>query len=189
MTKNLYLLFLSTVLLLGFQSSIEERLYTLNRDLMCPVCDGLTLEQSQAAPALEMKDEIKKMVIQGMSDEEIKEHFVQKYGIEILADPPKKGFDTLVWLAPLFFGFFGIKTQNPAGVIQASDQLTKDCPSDTVVRIMAENLNGDDDTTHTYVVFYENNAAYVKWSNQVQTCPGWGKYFQSMSSISEQTNK
>ena len=29
---------------------------------------------------------------------------------------------------------------------------------------MAENLNGDDDTTHTYVVFYENNAAYVKWS-------------------------
>ncbi len=77
MTKNLYLLFLSTVLLLGFQSSIEERLYTLNRDLMCPVCDGLTLEQSQAAPALEMKEEIKKMVIQGMSDEEIKEHFVQ----------------------------------------------------------------------------------------------------------------
>jgi cytochrome c-type biogenesis protein CcmH len=48
------------------------------------------------------------MVIQGMSDEEIKEHFVQKYGIEILANPPKKGFDTLVWLAPLFFGFFGI---------------------------------------------------------------------------------
>ena len=88
-----------------------------------------------------------------------------------------------------FFGFFGIKTQNPVGVIQASDQLTKDCPSDTVVRIMAENLNGDDETTHTYVVFYENNAAYVKWSNQVQTCPGWGKYFQSMSSISEQTNQ
>ena len=54
---------------------------------------------------------------------------------------------------------------------------------------MAENLNGDDDTTHTYVVFYENNADYVEWSNQVQTCPGWGKYFQSMSSISEQTNQ
>ena len=60
MTKNLYLFFFSTILLLGFQSSIEERLYTLNRDLMCPVCDGLTLEQSQVAPALEMKEEIKK---------------------------------------------------------------------------------------------------------------------------------
>ena len=108
MKKNLYLLFISTVLLLGFPSSIEERLYTLNRDLMCPVCDGLTLEQSQATPALEMKEEIKKMVIQGMSDKEIKNHFVAKFGVEILANPPKKGFDTLVWLAPLVFGFFGI---------------------------------------------------------------------------------
>ena len=108
MTKNLYLLFISAVLLLGFQSSIEERLYTLNRDLMCPVCDGLTLEQSQVAPALEMKEEIKKMIIQGMSDEEIKNHFVAKFGVEILANPPKKGFDTLVWLATLVFGFFGI---------------------------------------------------------------------------------
>ena len=108
MTKNLYLLFISTGLLLGFQSSIEERLYTLNRDLMCPVCDGLTLEQSQATPALDMKEEIKKMVVQGMSDKEIKNHFVAKFGVEILANPPKKGFDTLVWVAPLVFGFFGI---------------------------------------------------------------------------------
>ena len=54
------------------------------------------------------KDEIKKMVIQGMTDEEIKEHFVEKFGIEILANPPKEGFDSLVWLAPLVFGFFGI---------------------------------------------------------------------------------
>ena len=90
MTKNLYLLFLSTVLLLGFQSSIEERLYTLNRDLMCPVCDGLTLEQSQAAPALEMKEEIKKMVIQGMSDEEIKEHFVKNMVLKFLLTLQKK---------------------------------------------------------------------------------------------------
>ena len=108
MIKNFVLFLLGAVTLFGFQSSVEERLYTLNRDLMCPVCDGLTLEQSQAAPALEMKDEIKKMVIQGKTDEEIKEHFVQKFGVEILANPPKKGFDSLVWLAPLVFGFFGI---------------------------------------------------------------------------------
>ena len=100
MIKNFVLLLLGSVTLFGFQSSVEERLYSLNRDLMCPVCDGLTLEQSQAAPALEMKDEIKKMVIQGRTDEEIKAHFVQKFGIEILANPPKKGFDSLVWLPP-----------------------------------------------------------------------------------------
>lgn len=108
MTNKLIFLMLSFTFLFSFQSSIEERLYSLNRDLMCPVCDGLILEQSQAGPALEMKDEIKKMVIKGMSDQEIKEHFVDKFGIEILANPPKKGFDALVWLAPLVFGFLGI---------------------------------------------------------------------------------
>lgn len=108
MIKKLFLILFSVSYLFSFQSSIEERLYSLNRDLMCPVCDGLTLEQSQVGPALEMKEEIKKMVIQGMSDKEIKDHFVNKFGIEILANPPKKGFDTLVWLAPLVFGFLGI---------------------------------------------------------------------------------
>ena len=95
MIKKLFLILFSVSYLFSFQSSIEERLYSLNRDLMCPVCDGLTLEQSQAGPALEMK-------------EEIKDHFVNKFGFEILANPPKKGFDTLVWLAPLVFGFLGI---------------------------------------------------------------------------------
>ena len=108
MTNKLLFILFNITYLFSFQSSIEERLYSLNRDLMCPVCDGLTLEQSQAGPALEMKEEIKKMVIQGMSDEEIKDHFVNQFGFEILANPPKKGFDALVWLAPLVFGFLGI---------------------------------------------------------------------------------
>ena len=35
-------------ILFGYQTSIEERLYKLNRELMCPICEGLTLEQSQS---------------------------------------------------------------------------------------------------------------------------------------------
>ena len=30
---------------------------------MCPICEGLTLEQSQSSIAIEMREEIKKMVI------------------------------------------------------------------------------------------------------------------------------
>jgi len=104
--KVSYFLFL--FFLLGNQSSVESRLYTLNRELMCPVCEGLTLEQSQAGPALEMKEEIKKMVVEGKSNQEIKDFFVEKYGKNILSNPPKKGFDNMLWLAPLFFGFLGI---------------------------------------------------------------------------------
>ena len=75
---------------------------------MCPICDGLTLEQSQANVAVEMREEIKKMVIKGMSDQEIKDFYVEKYGLFILADPPKEGFDILVFIAPLLFGLLGL---------------------------------------------------------------------------------
>ena len=92
----------------GYQSSLEERLYKLNRELMCPVCEGLTLEQSQSGIAIEMREEIKKMIIQGMTDEVIKTHYVEKYGLYILATPPASGFNLLMWIIPIIFGLFGI---------------------------------------------------------------------------------
>ena len=75
---------------------------------MCPICYGLTLEQSQANVAVEMREEIKKMVIKGMSDQDIKDFYVEKYGLYILADHPKKGFDALVFIGPLLFGLLGL---------------------------------------------------------------------------------
>ena len=57
MIRQIVLTFSAITLLFSFQSSLENRLYSLNRQLMCPVCDGLTLEQSQADDAVEMREE------------------------------------------------------------------------------------------------------------------------------------
>jgi cytochrome c-type biogenesis protein CcmH len=43
-----------------------------------------------------------------MSDQEIKDYYVEKYGLYILANPPKNGFDSLVFIAPLLFGLLGL---------------------------------------------------------------------------------
>ena len=103
------LLFISIgSILFGYQSSIEERLYKLNRELMCPICEGLTLEQAQSKVAIDMREEIKKMVIKGMTDQEIKDYYVAQYGVIILADPPASGFNLLMWIIPIIFGLFGI---------------------------------------------------------------------------------
>ena len=103
------LLFISIgSILFGYQSSIEERLYKLNRELMCPICEGLTLEQSQSKVAIDMREEIKKMIIKGMTDQEIKDYYVAQYGVIILADPPASGFNLLMWIIPIIFGLFGI---------------------------------------------------------------------------------
>lgn len=106
--KSLILIISISNIVFGYQSSLEERLYKLNRELMCPICEGLTLEQSQSSIAIEMREEIKKMIIKGMSDEEIKTHYVEKYGLSILATPPANGFNSLMWIIPIIFGLFGI---------------------------------------------------------------------------------
>ena len=51
---------------------------------MCPICEGLTLEQSQSSIAIEMREEIKKMVIKGMTDDEIKtnDEQIQKFKLD-----------------------------------------------------------------------------------------------------------
>jgi len=106
--KSLILIISISNIVFGYQSSLEERLYKLNRELMCPVCEGLTLEQSQSSIAIEMREEIKKMVIKGMTDDEIKNYYVEKYGLNILDIPPASGFNLLMWIIPIIFGLFGI---------------------------------------------------------------------------------
>ena len=90
MIKKVFLTLCSFTLLFSFQSSLEDRLYSLNRQLMCPICDGLTLEQSQADVAVEMREEIKKMVIKGMSDQDIKDFYVEKIWLIHISRPSKK---------------------------------------------------------------------------------------------------
>ena len=88
-----------------------------------------------------------------------------------------------------FLGLFGIKTDNPAAVVAATDALNKDCknPEGVTVTLVAEAFNGSEPTTHTYLVGFPNNAAYVEWNTQIATCSGWAKYFETMNPISEET--
>ena len=39
----------------GPEPTLEERAYALDRQLMCPVCDGQTVDQSNAQVSLDMK--------------------------------------------------------------------------------------------------------------------------------------
>ncbi len=49
--------------------------------------------------SLEIKDKVKAMLGQGLSEKQIYNKLVAEYGKSILATPPKEGFDWIVWLA------------------------------------------------------------------------------------------
>ena len=95
---------LVTFLALAGAAAASERhptLTELENQLMCPVCAGETLAQSDAPAAQRLKVRIQGMIAAGKTRSEIKRELVADYGTRILAAPPRHGFDLLAWVLPL----------------------------------------------------------------------------------------
>ena len=74
----------------------------LEKEIMCPVCDGQTLDQSQSLIAEDMKNSIKEKISEGYNEEEIKNYFVDRYGENVVAYPSTTGFNLLAYFVPIF---------------------------------------------------------------------------------------
>ena len=104
---NLNPLFLSVYILIAIVScsadygANQNREYSLYSQLMCPVCEGQTIAESKATIAEDMKEMISNKIAEGQTDLEILNYFEDRYGTEILANPPKEGFNLIVWILPI----------------------------------------------------------------------------------------
>ncbi|MEC7837390.1 MAG: cytochrome c-type biogenesis protein CcmH [Chloroflexota bacterium] len=91
------------------QNNSEESLYIkLEKEIMCPVCDGQTLDQSQSLIADDMKNTIKKKIQEGYNEEEIKIYFIKRYGNSVLAYPTMTGFNAIAYIIPSISVVIGI---------------------------------------------------------------------------------
>ena len=73
----------------------------LESELMCPICAGETLAQSDTAPAQRIKAYIASRIADGATKSQIKDELVTQWGQRILAAPPRHGFNLLAWVLPL----------------------------------------------------------------------------------------
>ncbi|MFL5921633.1 MAG: cytochrome c-type biogenesis protein CcmH [Gaiellaceae bacterium] len=73
----------------------------LEGQLMCPICEGETLAQSDSPAAQQIKAYVQRRISQGATRSEIKRELVAQWGTRILAAPPRHGFDLLAWLLPI----------------------------------------------------------------------------------------
>ena len=79
---------------------MEELAQGIDKSLMCPVCPSETIDQSQVQLAGQMRDIVREKLAAGESREDILQFFVDRYGISVLAEPPRSGFNLLVWVVP-----------------------------------------------------------------------------------------
>ena len=78
----------------------ELRIISLNKEIMCPVCPGESIDQSQNDLAIQMRFIVTKLVNENKSDHEIKEYFVERYGEVVLMEPSANGFGLIAWIVP-----------------------------------------------------------------------------------------
>jgi cytochrome c-type biogenesis protein CcmH len=82
-------------------SVLAARVREVSSELRCPVCQGLSLQDSPSELSQEMKDVVREQLAAGKSPEEVKQYFVSKYGEWILLEPEPTGFNVAVYLLPI----------------------------------------------------------------------------------------
>jgi cytochrome c-type biogenesis protein CcmH/NrfF len=83
-------------------AELEAATDALSGIMRCPVCQGLSVNDSPSESARNMKRQIRAMVAAGYDDEQILSYFEAAYGEFIRMVPRAKGFNLLVWFIPAF---------------------------------------------------------------------------------------
>ena len=79
---------------------LEQRAQKLNQTIMCPVCPGESIDQSQHTLAVQMRAIVDEKLAAGQSEASIQAFFVERYGPSVLLEPSTRGFTALVWIIP-----------------------------------------------------------------------------------------
>ena len=79
----------------------EARVHNLQRQLRCMVCQGQSIDESDAPLAQDLRRLVREQIAAGKSDAEILDYLHSRYGDFILMQPPVQSHTLLLWLTPL----------------------------------------------------------------------------------------
>ncbi|MEJ0041038.1 MAG: cytochrome c-type biogenesis protein [Rhizomicrobium sp.] len=80
--------------------SQEARARALQKELRCMVCQGESIDESNAPLAADLRGLIRARIKDGESDDGIKQFLVARYGDVILMQPPLDANTYALWLTP-----------------------------------------------------------------------------------------
>ena len=86
---------------------LEARAKALQRELRCVVCQGQSIDESNAPLASDMRRIIREQIQDGKSDDDIKDFFVVRYGAFVLMEPPVSSDTYLLWFGPVLLVLLG----------------------------------------------------------------------------------
>jgi cytochrome c-type biogenesis protein CcmH len=85
----------------------EARAVALQKEFRCLVCQGESLDESNAPLAADLRKLIRAHIEAGDSDDQIGRYLVARYGDFILMKPPLEPQTYALWFGPLFVLLIG----------------------------------------------------------------------------------
>jgi len=90
------------------QENPEALQKQLEKEFVAPCCWNEAVATHQSAAAEEVKGEIRTLLSQGKTRDDVRAYMVAKYGDRILIIPEAKGFNLMVWIFPAFMILAGL---------------------------------------------------------------------------------
>ena len=86
----------------------EQRLIAISEEMRCLVCQNESLAGSRSDLANDLRREIRILINEGKTDEQIRSFMVERYGDFVLYRPPVKPITWLLWIGPFVILLAGI---------------------------------------------------------------------------------
>lgn len=78
----------------------DDEVNAIAKQLYCPVCENTPLDVCPTEACRQWRELIRQQLAEGKTEEEIKQYFVNNYGARVLSEPPRTGFNWLVYIIP-----------------------------------------------------------------------------------------
>ena len=117
----------------------DDEVNAIARQLFCPVCQNTPLDVCPTQACQQWRDLIRQMLAEGKSADYIKQYFVVHYGARVLAEPPRTGFDWLIYVVPPVAFLLGLY------LLFRAYQAWKRMPKESVVDTDRERASAVDD--------------------------------------------
>lgn len=85
----------------------QQRFRKLSDELRCPMCQNTNLSGSTGGVAEDLRREVHRMIIEGLTDADIEKFMFDRYGDFIFYKPRFRAETALLWFAPILFLLLG----------------------------------------------------------------------------------
>ena len=123
---------------------MEDRARSLFLELRCVVCQNQSIGDSDADVAKDLREIVREQMVQGKTNQEIRDFLVVRYGEFILLKPVFAWHTAVLWIAPLFLlligGLFAWRAGRGRRTVSPDEKLTEQEKSE-LERIIGREAN------------------------------------------------